>query len=464
MESGLAFLATAIGGVAEIDIAVLSGDDLGRGVLQLQQYRDRLQVVQARWIAEADACRVWAASGHRDMAAWLAAKGKTSVTAAKKQKALGDALARSPELADAVDAGTITPDTADALQAALASDHSGSIADLVEACAGATPAQAKQAGERFQLMYPPAGSTPNDELHALREKRAFRLSDNGDGTTRADGTFTTFDARTIRDACASVIGAPDPNDPRTFEQKMADAIVTICDAYNKGTLLGGRNNQPTILVTIDINDLNGYTNGPGYTSKGDIVPAAAIRQMVPNARLARILLNDSVVLDMGRSERYATPEQYRALAARDGGCRYTTCMLPPDWCEADHVREWEAEHGNTDIDELVLWCHQHHHYRHRPDVRLLGNANNLAIQHPNGVIEACPPKGIGAKRQPANTTGGTADPTTSQTAGGSATSATGSDPPRANEPPATTAMNAYDRPATLFDPPQTTDTPHSDAA
>jgi hypothetical protein len=48
----------------------------------------------------------------------------------------------------------------------------------------------------------------------------------------------------------------------------------------------------------------------------------------------------------------------------------------------------------VDLEWLVLWCHFHHHFRHRPDVRLFGDANNLSIQMPNGEIIALPARGF----------------------------------------------------------------------
>ena len=71
----------------------------------------------------------------------------------------------------------------------------------------------------------------------------------------------------------------------------------------------------------------------------------------------------------------------------------TGCTIPPEWCEVDHIHEWDQQDGPTDIDLLVLWCVFHHHYRHRPDVHLIGNANNLAIQLPDGRTVPLPPRG-----------------------------------------------------------------------
>jgi hypothetical protein len=42
---------------------------------------------------------------------------------------------------------------------------------------------------------------------------------------------------------------------------------------------------------------------------------------------------------------------------------------------------------------LVLWCVFHHHFRHRPDVELIGDANDLSIKLPDGRVVPLPPRG-----------------------------------------------------------------------
>ncbi|MDJ0378602.1 HNH endonuclease signature motif containing protein [Cryobacterium sp. PH31-L1] len=45
-------------------------------------------------------------------------------------------------------------------------------------------------------------------------------------------------------------------------------------------------------------------------------------------------------LNVGRDARLFNREQRRALAARDGGCRWPGCDEPPSWSEAHHVENW----------------------------------------------------------------------------------------------------------------------------
>ena len=360
-------------------------------MLRLQAAIANLQVTQAQWLHELESRAAFAAAGERDAATWLAVNGQTTKTAAKKQAELGRAMDLEPVLADAVAAGDISPDTAHALVPALSSDHSGDVADLIDVCRGATPGEARAAGSQFQLLNPPVGSTPKEREHALRERRGLRFADNGDGTTDVSGTLTTADACGVQKALKSLITKPTPGDDRTYEQKLADSLVQLCDAYARGQVRGGRGNLPTVLLTIGIDDLTNNT-GYGTASTGELFSAEQVRQMTSNAHVQRVLLADSVVLDEGRRVRLATDEQWRALVARDGGCRFG-CDLPPEWCQTDHILEWDADHGPSDIHWLILLCSYHHHYRHRPDVHLHGDANNLTVELPDGRIVPLPARG-----------------------------------------------------------------------
>ena len=59
------------------------------------------------------------------------------------------------------------------------------------------------------------------------------------------------------------------------------------------------------------------------------------------------------VLDVGRRRRTISPALRRALATRDGQCRFPGCGNRR--CDAHHVEHW-ADGGGTALDNLVLMC------------------------------------------------------------------------------------------------------------
>ena len=87
---------------------------------------------------------------------------------------------------------------------------------------------------------------------------------------------------------------------------------------------------------------------------------AALDQIKCGATITRLVMaGESMVLDMGRKARFATPAQTRAIRARDGGCVFPSCGRPPKWCDVHHIDDW-ALGGATDLDRMCLLCRRHH--------------------------------------------------------------------------------------------------------
>ena len=76
---------------------------------------------------------------------------------------------------------------------------------------------------------------------------------------------------------------------------------------------------------------------------------------------------DGGVLDVGRRTRTVSPALRRALAARDGQCRFPGCAARR--CDAHHIRHW-ADGGETALPNLVLLCRRHHRSVHEEGFRV----------------------------------------------------------------------------------------------
>ena len=94
-------------------------------------------------------------------------------------------------------------------------------------------------------------------------------------------------------------------------------------------------------------------------------------------------------LSVGRRTRSIPPALRRALASRDGGCRFPGCPATHR-LHGHHVQHW-ANGGETSFDNLILLCPTHHRLVHEGgfDVRRLDdgafrfiNPHGLAIQPP----------------------------------------------------------------------------------
>ena len=88
------------------------------------------------------------------------------------------------------------------------------------------------------------------------------------------------------------------------------------------------------------------------------------------------------VLNVGRRTRTISPALRRALAARDGHCRFPGCQTRR--ADAHHVEHW-AHGGATALDNLVLLCRRHHRAVHEGGFRVaLGAAGDVRFVRPDG--------------------------------------------------------------------------------
>ena len=121
------------------------------------------------------------------------------------------------------------------------------------------------------------------------------------------------------------------------------------------------------------------------------VDPATLELLACNATVrTAVLAPNGALLDLGRSQRLATPTQKTALLARDGGCVIPGCTVPGDGCDAHHVIWW-SRGGPTDIDNLALACGRHHTEIHQGDWHL---------QITDGVCWVTPPTWIDPRQRP----------------------------------------------------------------
>ncbi|MCL2393664.1 MAG: HNH endonuclease [Acidimicrobiaceae bacterium] len=96
-------------------------------------------------------------------------------------------------------------------------------------------------------------------------------------------------------------------------------------------------------------------DGPGLAP-------STIEQMLCDQPTVKVRVNGrGEILDIGRRTRRISRPLRRALALRDGGCRFPGCSARS--VQAHHVRHW-IHGGHTRLDNLVSLCSRHHHRHH----------------------------------------------------------------------------------------------------
>jgi len=241
-----------------------------------------------------------------------------------------------------------------------------------------------------------AGGDPliNDELEAIfrrfceyefRLDAAARRSEHGDDAagkplarTHQQRSYDAF-VNLMRRANAhldTVDGAPNAADPvvnvvtdaRTWGLILADAGLaptenlagepvdpfTGLPAGAERDLLRNLLADPDAFATVRCETSHGTLLHPHDVLRATL--AGHVRRVIVDAR--------SVPIDMGRKQRLFTGPAREAAKLLVRRCDHAGCNLPDDFCDVDHVVEWN-DGGPTDHDNAGIECGHHNHLKHR---------------------------------------------------------------------------------------------------
>ncbi|MDO5629555.1 MAG: HNH endonuclease signature motif containing protein, partial [Mobilicoccus sp.] len=165
-------------------------------------------------------------------------------------------------------------------------------------------------------------------------------------------------------------------DVHTDATDAGDAEDPCCDtdAGTAGAAFGIRTN------TNSANTRRGYAT----TGFGTVISPTEARLLACDAQIIPIVLGtQGEILDQGRAHRTVTPAQIAALHARDGGCSFPGCSMPPTWCDAHHLVHW-INGGCSDMCNLALLCRHHHTVVHRHDLTAVVTDAGVRWQRSNG--------------------------------------------------------------------------------
>jgi hypothetical protein len=242
------------------------------------------------------------------------------------------------------------------------------------------------------------GSEPTKKEDAAHERRRANFSRTLDGIGILDGTFDPEGAEIIDTALDRCYERNHrAGDPRTPAQQRADAIIDIFRHYLDHEHRGA--NRPHVVVVVDDTTLAGEAVGRCETISGYQLDPESVRRLACDAFIQRIVLDShGVPLDMGRATRTFTPDQYRAIMVRDGGCRMPGCDAGPEDCQAHHATTHREDGGLTNLSVGLALCRGagHHRLIHEGGWTITGDPNaEVTFHDPDGI-----PRGTTGPRIP----------------------------------------------------------------
>ena len=325
-------------------------------------------------------------------ASLLTGGGRRSVRDADAAARRAAVCAQLPEVHDALAAGRVSAGHVDALARLTTELDDAARAELKDLQSAVVGSAAVMPVETFEQEVRKLGRILSrddgvSQLARLRQQRCVRR-----WVDRVSGMCHTHlqvdpetDARiaTALDAALAAARTRLQGDNVEFDHLKADALV--------GLITGAHTTHQRVPDLTLLSDARTMRDGPHdhtvcETGDGHPLPVETMRRHGCDATITPVVIDDDVVLNMGRTRRLATPEQRRALRAMYRACGFPDCQVRFEDCRIHHVTWWEHL-GATNLDNLLPLCERHHHHVHEGGWTLtLKPDRTITLRRPDGTL------------------------------------------------------------------------------
>jgi hypothetical protein len=332
-----------------------SPEEIASEMIRVRREIDERELYFSRLAVAFDGTTYWFEQGSNTAIDWMRINCHMTQPAAAHRVAVGQQLPQMHESAQAVQAGEIgfahmTVMARTAISVGDAFDETA----LLEKARKLSPGKFHYRCLQYQHSVQP--KVYAEEQAEQAENNRLRLSTAEDGSLLISGVLDTVNGAAVRGALEPLARPSGKDDYREREQRLADALVEI--------ITHGGNQKIQLQVTSSIETLLNLTGAPGADLEFSLpISSKTVERWACDCNVTRILMQDSVVVDVGRSKRVISPPMKRALHARDGHCVWPGCERPASWSHGHHLVHW-IHGGPTDLDNLALLCYRHHRMVH----------------------------------------------------------------------------------------------------
>ncbi|MCZ2823108.1 MULTISPECIES: HNH endonuclease signature motif containing protein [unclassified Modestobacter] len=227
------------------------------------------------------------------------------------------------------------------------------------------------------------------ERDARRERAARRRAQAalpGGPEPAGDGEAAPTGVPAVEGRAAGDASAEDEVEPLAVTtERRCRAMTQLAAAAADADRRAGDPPRREVVVVVDASVLaDDEAAGRAALEGGPALTPAQARRLACDAAVTAIVTDGPEVLAQGRSRRYATRAQRRALLLRDGGCARPGCEeTRPERLHAHHLRHW-LHGGRTDVSNLVLLCDVDHGLVHDHDLALSRRGGRLVAVTPDG--------------------------------------------------------------------------------
>jgi len=373
----------------EAAIHVLRSCDSDIDPKQLRAAIDALEGVFSAVVSRAKARGDHLIGGNISAASWISRTCAMSVTSAADRLCVGEQLQSLPKIAEALSSGEIGYQSASVL--CHLREQLGEKRDLFD------EEEMLDYGRRFSVFHlrllcrvarhaaDPDGFFDEAEQNYLR--RRFHISLMSDGMFAVDGILDPECGAALKTALESLARRRGPEDERIHSQRMHDAVSELVHhAMDQGTLPRRHGVRPHINLTTTLEGLKNEVGAPPADLELSLpISTRTLQRIACDATISRVLLADSMVIDVGRATRVNSGPRRRALRVRDRGCRFSGCDRPASWSTPHHIEFW-SKGGPNNIANEVLLCHYHHRLVHEGGWQVVKVGRGFRFVPPERVV------------------------------------------------------------------------------
>lgn len=324
-----------------------------------------LAAATCRWlllVGEFDRRQGWWAWGCNDCAHYLNWKCGVDRRTAREQVRVARALPGLPKTREAFSRGDLSYSKVRAITRVGTPENEET---LVEWARHGTTAHLEKIVRAYR------GVLRAQELEAVNERHARRYA----RWHHDDDGSLVFSARLDPEAGALLLaaleamgkggqgGSAEPPFPREdLEALRADALLTVAAAALAAQ--AAEHPVPEVVVHVDLEVLAGdMDEGRCELADGQALAPETARRLACDAGVVTVVEDgEDNPLHVGRRRRTPPSALRRALASRDGGCRFPGCGARR-FLHAHHVLHW-GKGGETELPNLVTLCSKHHRMVH----------------------------------------------------------------------------------------------------
>jgi Domain of unknown function (DUF222) len=327
--------------------------------------------------------------GNITAASWIARTCGMSVTSAFDRLCVGEQLDGLPKVAAALSSGEISYQSASAL--CHLRERLGEKAELLDEDEMLAYAREFSVfGLRKLCRVAWHVANPDgffNEAEADFTRRYLHISQMSDGMYAVDGQLDPVTGAAFKTAVDVLAKRKGPEDERTHSQRMVDAVGELAiHAMDQGTLPRRHGVKPHINLTMTLEGLKNELGAPPADLELSLpISTRTAERIACDCTMSRVLLADSMVIDVGRATRTVSPPTWRALRVRDKGCRFPGCDRQVNWTNPHHIVAW-TRGGPNNLPNMVLLCYFHHRLVHEGGWQVVKSGREFTFLPPERMV------------------------------------------------------------------------------